>query len=108
MIVNDAHVICIINGPLEPMSGRDANLNIMRHGLALRILNNIVHKVKKGQGRGKQAIPLWEARTTMEFWKTHEVALGAAGFWLAWPRDEFGKGSDGFAKRLSKIAKNMD
>lgn len=104
----EATAICIINGPLEPMGGNEAKLNVMRHGLALRILGDIVHIVEKGRGRGRKRIQIWEARITLVFWNIHKVALEAAGFWIQWPqKGEEGKGKDGLSKHLAKIKNNL-
>lgn len=103
----EATAICIINGPLEPIA--KGKINRLRHGLALRILKNIVHKVLKGSGRGKKKVHIWEARITLKFWNTHKVALEAAGFWIQWPmKVEEGRDRDGLSKHLARIAQSSD
>ncbi len=99
--------VCVVFGPYEPLG--DGTLDKLKHGLALRILGDMVKVSKKGQGQGKKPIKIWDARITLEFWNTHKVALEAAGYWIQWPQvGEEGRGKDGFSKHLANIAKNLD
>lgn len=78
--------ICILRGPREPLI--DDLKNRVRHGLALKILGEYTEDYEVGQGRGKPKKKVLLARITNEFWKTHEVALRAAGFKCIWPDEE--------------------
>ena len=90
--------VCVIRGPKKPLI--DDRKNRARHGLALRILGAHAFDYEIGQGRGRPRTIIIQARLTNDFWKTHEVALKAAGFECIWPDED-----KGVTRGLAKLAK---
>jgi hypothetical protein len=96
--------ICILQGPPEPLI--DDTKNRVRHGLALRILGDYIEENVVSQGRGRKKKKILLARITNKFWKTHQVALSAAGFRNIWP-DEDTDSSERLV-RLAQVAKKVE
>ncbi len=90
--------VCVVRGPKKPLI--DDRKIRARHGLALQILGTHAFDYEIGQGIGRRKLIITQARLTHEFWKTHEVALKAAGFECIWPDED-----KGVTRGLAKLAK---